>query len=284
MVGSLTHISANAVVPDQLLPYVAAVSGLETRIIGDCALHYGDGQGVLVAYPLHDAFDVEAAEAAVRLACELPDLERITVLGAARPLCAPDRAVSAEDAYWQMDLPATGPASKLANILRRARTEVEVVQTAGKDAWTNAHQALAKDFCKAKGSALDAGAIYLFQHLGAYLAGSHDARLFSALRQDGSLAALAIGDFTALGTAFYMFAFRRQDAPPGASDLLLDALSREAEARGHARLNLGLGINPGVEFFKKKWGASRFLPYIETSWELTSQRRKGGWLRRIFGA
>ena len=38
-------------------------------------------------------------------------------------------------------------------------------------------------------------------------------------------------------------------------------------------LNLGLGINPGVAFFKRKWNARPWLPYVETSWEFPARGR-----------
>lgn len=286
MVDDLARVSAAAVVPDQILPYVAAVSGLETCLIGNCALHSGAGQGVLVAYPLHDPLDAAGAEEAVKLACKLPGLERITVLAANRPLCAPSHAVTSTDSYWQIQLPPRKMPAKLANMLRRARSEIAIDNGSGKGSWTRAHARLVAEFCRRKQDYLDAGTVYLFQQLGAYLDGNPDARLFSAWRRDGSLAGLAIGDYTSLATAFYMFAFRHDNAPPGTSDLLLEAVIREGANLGHSRVNLGLGINPGIEFFKKKWGATSFLAYTETSWNIPKAMRpeKKSWFRRLFGS
>ncbi|HSR11508.1 MAG TPA: hypothetical protein VLS90_08665, partial [Thermodesulfobacteriota bacterium] len=60
--------------------------------------------------------------------------------------------------------------------------------------------------------------------------------------------------------AFYLFNFRSKPAPaPGTSDLLLETLVEETRARGKSFVNLGLGINNGVAFFKKKWGGTPFL-------------------------
>ncbi len=44
------------------------------------------------------------------------------------------------------------------------------------------------------------------------------------------------------------------------------------------RMNLGLGVNPGIRRFKEKWGAGRCLPYVETSWETGS----AGFFARLF--
>jgi hypothetical protein len=48
---------------------------------------------------------------------------------------------------------------------------------------------------------------------------------------------------------------------PGASDLLLSEVIQQAKTEGKKYMNLGLGINSGVTFFKKKWGGAVFLPY-----------------------
>lgn len=280
----MAHLSANAVVPDQLVPYVAAVSGLETELVNGCALHHAAGHAVLVAYPEHDPFDHAAAARAVELAQGFPGLEKLTVLSARRPVCVPDYAATIKDMYWQIGLPDYNKSSKLANMLRRAQRDLEISKTGGKGAWTSEHKNLQAQFCKRKSESLDAGSVYLFERLGAYLDAAPEAVLFTARRRDSSLAGLAIGDFTALGTAFYMFAFRSADAPPGTADLLLHAIVEEARQRGHIRVNLGLGINAGIEFFKRKWGASQFLPYVETSWQPGKAAAKDGkgWFRRIF--
>ena len=48
---------------------------------------------------------------------------------------------------------------------------------------------------------------------------------------------------------------------PGASDLLLSEVIQQAKTERKKYINLGLGINTGVTFFKKKWGGVAFLPY-----------------------
>jgi hypothetical protein len=35
-----------------------------------------------------------------------------------------------------------------------------------------------------------------------------------------------------------------------------------AQAEGKRYVNLGLGVNAGITFFKTKWGAAPFLKYI----------------------
>lgn len=282
----LAHITAGALTPDQLLPYVHAVSGLESRLCGGCALHHGGGQAVLVAYPPGKPDDTGAVDAAVAEALALPGLERLTVIAAARPSAAPEHAESAEDAYWSLPLPLAVPqgraGQKIRNLLRRAGRETTIGQSGGAGVWTDEHAALAEAFIARKGPDVDAGSSYIFRRLGDYLAQAQDARLFSARDAAGRLVACAIGDYSSFSTAFYMFAFRSPEAPPGTADALLAALAAEGAERGHTLLNLGLGMGAGVRFFKKKWGALPHLPCVETSWSPQPEKRRG-WLARIFG-
>jgi hypothetical protein len=48
---------------------------------------------------------------------------------------------------------------------------------------------------------------------------------------------------------------------PGASDLLVSEMIKQAKIERKKFINLGLGINSGVTFFKKKWGGVVFLSY-----------------------
>ena len=55
----LARVTAEAVIPEQLLPYVRAVSGAEPRLMGDCVGLASESKLVLVGYPLHDPRDYE---------------------------------------------------------------------------------------------------------------------------------------------------------------------------------------------------------------------------------
>lgn len=271
-------ISARAVIPDQLLEYVAGVSGLDSEMIDDCVLHHGDGQGVLVAYPLHDPLDYEASRVAMQKARSLSWIENLTVLA---PIALPGlNEVARRDTWWQLPIPTGKPGQKLRNMLKRAGREVKILKGTGIDTWQPEHDSLVAAFCERRKNSLDDGLRYIYAHLTEYLKIARHALLFSARDVQGKLAAFAIGDYSAMGTAFYMFAFRDEGAPPGTADLLLAEILREAGERGCIRVNLGLGIDKGIEFFKKKWGATEYLPYVE--FELAKPAKSGFW-RRLLG-
>jgi hypothetical protein len=259
----LSRVTAGAMVPEQVVAYVRAVAGSTPLMLGTCVGYASEGEAVLVGYPLHDPLDLSAMAAAVDEALALPGLRRLTVVGPALPPQAPPRCAPSADEYFGLPIPAPAPAPKLRSLLRRAGRELGVER--GRELGAE-HLALIRRTLETRG--LAAGTRHIFERLPRYLESSPGSLALSARRADGRLAAFAVGEYAALGTAFFMFCFRDpQAAVPGSADLLLSGLLAEAHARGQARMNLGLGISPGIRFFKRKWGAEPFLPCIETSWD-----------------
>jgi len=264
--GQFAGVTAQAQTPEQVIPYVCAVSDLKPRMLGPCLGYEREGEVVLVGYPLHDPKDTGAMAEAVSLALRLPGLRRITVIGPARPPQAPKSAAIEEDWYYSLPVPASPPGQKTRNLLRRAGREL-TVERGG--AWGEDHAALVQRYLNER--SLAAGIRHIYKRLPRYLAESSSSLLVSARLADGRLAALSVGEYASLATAFYMFSFRDPGiAPPGATDLLLAQLLEEASERGHTKMNLGLAVNEGIGFFKRKWGAVPFLPYVQATWELAS--------------
>lgn len=258
----LARVTAEAAVPEQLLPYVRAVSKAEPTLVGDCVALASEGQLVLIGYPLHNPLDTEAMVEAVAEALKHRGLCRLTVIGPARPPQAPAGIPTTEDCYYSLPVPPSAPTQKLRNLIRRAGREliIERGRQCGGD-----HLALVQRYLDERD--LAAGTCRIFRRLPLYLAASPGSLVLSGRLADGRLAAFVVGDFSALRTAFFMFCFRDAGlAPPGSTDFLVAGLLEEARRRGQTLMNLGLGINDGVAFFKRKWGAVPFLPYVEVSW------------------
>ena len=264
--GQFAGVTAQAETPEQVIPYVCAVSELKPRMMGHCVAYEREGEVVLVGYPLHDPKDTGAMAEAVGLALRLPGLRRITVIGPVRPPKAPESATTEEDWYYSLPVPAPPPGQKLRNLLRRAGRDLTVES---RGSWGEDHTALVRRYLD--GRPLAAGTRQIYTNIPRYLAESSGSLLVSARLTDGRLAAFSVGEYAGLATAFYMFCFRDPGvAPPGATDLLLARLLEEASERGHSQMNLGLGVNEGIGFFKRKWGAVAFLPYVQTTWRITS--------------
>ena len=268
------HFASQAIIPEQVPVYVETVSGSKAIVCGSCIAYENETGLTLIGYPLHDPSDAEAVDEAVGEACRLPVLAKggcLTVLCAARPRATPLYAACAEDNWWGLSLPLPRARQKIRHMLRRAEQAVSIAQSRrGFDA---AHQKLVD--MQIRSRPLAPGTRFIYSRLPQYLAGSPQAVLFSAYsRENGELAACAVGEYVSLHTAFYQFAFRAPNAPCGTADLLLSALLREAEARGHTRCNLGLGINSGISFFKGKWQAKILLSCQEYRW---TPRTKAWW-------
>jgi hypothetical protein len=260
----LDRVTAEAVVPEQVVAYVGAVAGSRPMMLGACVAYAGEGTLVLVGYPLHDPRDEAAMGAAVQEALRLPGLLRLTVVGPARPPQAPRAVRIVEDDYYALPVPAPPPDQKLRNLLRRAGRELALDGARHLD---DDHLAIVRRYLDER--PLNAGTRRIYRQMAGYVEASAGSRVVSARRADGRLAAFAVGEFASLATAFFMFCFRNPDlAPPGSADLVLSGLLEEALQRGHSRINLGLGVNPGIRFFKRKWGAEPFLPYVEATWEV----------------
>jgi hypothetical protein len=102
----------------------------------------------------------------------------------------------------------------------------------------------------------------LYRSIPHYLASVPTALALTARGLGGGIVAFDIAEFGTRDYAFYMFNFRsREQHVPGASDLLLYEIMEKARTQGKKFLNMGLGINDGVSFFKRKWGAQPFLSY-----------------------
>jgi len=259
----LTRVTADAVVPEQVVAYVSAVAGSRPRMVGPCIGYDSEGEFVLVGYPLHDPRDEGAMAEAVEQALQIPGLRRLTVIGPARPASAPAGSRVEEDWYYALPVPPPEPAQKLRNLLQRASRELAVERGSP---WGEDHLNLVQRYLDER--PLAPGTRHIFARLSSYLAASPGSLLFSARLADGRLAAFAVGEFASLHTALFMFCFRDvRLAPPGSSDLLLSELLEEAGRRGHKRMNLGLGVNEGIRFFKRKWGAVDFLPFVQVTWE-----------------
>ena len=145
--ASLAHITAEAVVPEQLVHYVRAVSGRRAVLCRGWVAYIHDGHAVLVAYPpegngetavdLRPALEdlrlgirpIEAGGGSLtpgRASSREPGCSRVTVLAPFRPAEAPDNAFEKSDSYWQLPVPAPAPGAKLRNMLVRAGRELRL--------------------------------------------------------------------------------------------------------------------------------------------------------------
>jgi hypothetical protein len=180
----------------------------------------------------------------------------VSILAPALPTALQASEPLAEDKYYRLELIPLRVPKKVRNMLTRARREVRV--SIGE--FHREHQRLVHDFMKSH--SLSGAVQCIFQRVHEYTK-YNDALVFDARTPRGELVAFNIADFGAREYAFYMFNFRSQKHHiPGVCDLLLAYVIADARTKGKHYINLGLGIDPGIAFFKKKWGATPFLKHV----------------------
>jgi hypothetical protein len=249
-------IRERAYLPEHVLSYGASVSALEPFLTeGYLYFSRKGGSLVFIGYSLNQAQGSQKMEEVLRTVVDARHPADVAILAPSVP--SDYGPPIGKDHYYTLDLAELKITSKVANMVRRASQGLKISQ--GRNL-TPDHLALIRDFCESRQINRDTRTI--FQQIPAYLEASPAAVVFTARDCNGNLAAFDVADFWATHCAFYMFNFRSYRHPlPGASDLLLHDVIAESISRGKSRVNLGLGINAGVTFFKTKWGACRFLPH-----------------------
>ncbi len=251
------YIIKYAYVPEHLIGYVRAVSEVEPFLLEDYLCYYLKKNLIFIGYPLKEPFEERIAKKVLNSAIERFKPEHVTII-APEILRSKEKCHrSGSDYYWRLDLTKLHISGKLRNTIGRAFRELYVEK---KQEITNEHTELISEFLSSH--TLEDFTRYICEKIPNYISSARTAWVFSARDKKGRLIAFDIADFGSQNYAFYMFNFMsRRHYVPGVSDLLLYEIINVAQGEGKSFINLGLGINEGVTFFKKKWGGIPFLRY-----------------------
>jgi hypothetical protein len=251
------YIERYAYVPEHIPQYVTPISQSEPHLFGDFLVYAKKGHFILVGYPLSEAFEEKRLEKALEDAIKRLNPESISLIAPAIPPSLRQGPHPPLDHYYCLDLSTLSISQKLRNMLRRAGRVLLVGMNRDFD---QEHTKIVEEFLTSR--PVDEATRFILRRIGDYLFSSNTASIFEARTGDGRLVAFDIAEFKPRDYAVYMFNFRSQTHYiPGASDLLLSAVMKHAIMGGKKYINLGLGINPGVTFFKEKWGGAAFLPH-----------------------
>lgn len=250
------YITKHAYVPEHLPDYVSAISGTEPFLFADFVVHVGANRLIFVGYPLGENWNETKFLQALDRAKTHFEPSMISIIAPELPSSLTEYTSSPPDDYYRLKLAQLVVPKKTRNMLRRAQREVHI----GIGEFTREHKGLIKAFLRQH--QFDDATRFIFQRVYEYVK-CDQAYIFDARNSRGNLVAFDVAEFGAQDYAFYMFNFRSSKYNiPGVSDLLLAQIVDHAQKQGKAHLNLGLGINSGVTFFKKKWGAVPFLKHI----------------------
>jgi hypothetical protein len=251
------YIEEKAYLPEHLPQYVSAISKTEPFLFDDYIVHAKRNLFIFVGYPLKEPFIEKQMEKVFEDAIKRFKPRSVALIAPAIPSYVNGRDHPPSDHYYRLELSALSIPQKLRNMLTRASRELSLEKTRR---FGREHKKLVENFLKAH--PVEEGAQVIFKRIDKYLSSSTTAWVFDARGRKGELVAFDVAEFKARDYAIYMFNFT-SDAlyVPGASDLLLSEVIQEAKKEKKKFVNLGLGINAGVTFFKKKWGGAAFLPY-----------------------
>lgn len=252
-----TYIEEYAYLPEHLIPYVTAVSRREPFLLEDFLVYMGDNHLLFVGYPLKEPFAEKKMKTVLEEAIRLFSPQEIALIAPSISSGIGKGSHGPSDHYYRLDLSTFSIPQKIRNMLKRARQELTVkrVRAFGAD-----HRQLVDDFLRTR--LLDEATAWIFKKIPDYVFSVPTAWLFEARNRAGELIAFDVAEFGAKYWAMYMFNFTAANRHiTGASDLLLSEIINQARAEKKSKINLGLGINPGVTFFKTKWGGGPFVPY-----------------------
>jgi hypothetical protein len=251
------YIEDYAYVPEHIPHYVTAISQTEPFLYGDFLAYARKGHLIFIGYPLKEPFEEKRMGRVLEDTVNRLKPESISLIAPSIPSSLNDCVHPPSDHYYRLELSALSISQKLRNMLSRAGQELSVEKNRNFD---EEHRKMIVDFLKTH--PMDEATQFIFERIGDYFSSSTTVWIFDARNKRGKLVAFDVAEFKPKDYTLYMFNFS-SDAlyVPGASDLLLSEVIQQAKTAGKRFINLGLGINPGVTFFKKKWGGVVFLPY-----------------------
>jgi len=251
------YISGHAYIPEHIPHYVTAISQTEPFLFGDFLVYAKKDHFTLVGYPLKEPFEEKRMRSVLEDAIKRFHPESVSLIAPSVPSSINDCIHPPSDHYYRLDLSSLSISQKLRNMLSRASRELFVKKNKDFD---EEHRRIVGDFLNIR--PVDEATRFIFKRIGDYLSSSPTAWVFDARNNRGELVAFDVAEFIPMDYILYMFNFSSEALyVPGASDLLLFEVIQQAKTERRKYINLGLGINTGVTFFKKKWGGVPFLPY-----------------------
>jgi len=267
-----------AYVPEHIVSLMVAISQAEAFLIEDRLSFVKDNWLIVVGYPLDRKFPQDRCEEIVKLNLEKFQPETLWFIGSQVPTSILESCTEREsDQYYQLDLAGLSVSQKVRNMIHRAERQVKVEKRKTLD---EGHRKLVLEFLTVH--PVGQQTRFIFERIPDYISSSATAWVYDARNEKGELVAFDVAEMGPKHYAFYMFNFTSHyRVVPGASDLLLWEIILQAKREDKHYINLGLGINPGVTFFKEKWGGKPFLPYSFVSYAPAGEGRWDGLLQKL---
>ena len=245
----------HACVPEHVPAYVTAVSGAEPFFSSGYLYYVKADRLTFVGYPLGETPDATRLKETMNRAIRERKPAQLAVIADHTPSLSMKAIAQEEDDYFRITLLNWNMPQKVRNMVHRSAQEVKLVE---ENSLGEEHRSLIALFLEEHRTSDTMR--FIFERIPEYVTCSPTAKVFSARDRENRMVAFAVAELGARDYVFYMFNFRNPErSVPGVSDLLLHEIVNKAGALGKAHVNLGLGVNRGIRFFKEKWGGLPFL-------------------------
>jgi len=262
-----SFIRTHAYVPEHIVEYGEAISGGEPYLFDNFLCYVRGSTLIVVGYPLKEVFIKRKVQKIIDSMIKRFKAQRLAVIAPEDVVYGRKWIEHNSDHYYRYELVEGRIPSKVRNMINRSHKELIVSEC---KELTDEHRELIRAFLESH--RLQEDVKYIYKRIPFYLAHSSSAIILNARNKEGVLIAFDIVDCGSQDYVFYMFnVTNEKHRIPGSSDLLLYTIVQRAKRDGYRFVNLGLGINRGVTFFKEKWGGEPFLTYEYYLYNLTQE-------------
>lgn len=265
----LSFVYQNAYIPEHLTEYVCSISEAEPYLF-EGYLYYLRGEHIIfIGYPLSKEFKEAEATDILLETVEKYKIKSVAVISPKNLKFNGKIIIENSDSYYLLEVSKFSLTGKLKNSVKRASKEL-TIEVSKK--FTPYHSSIIEEYVNTK--KFDEYTTHIFQKIPRYIKTSKTSLLLNAKKNNNnSLVGFNILDLGSKNYAFYMFNFiSRKSYTPGVSDLLMYEMTEIAKKERKDFINLGLGVNQGVLFFKKKWGGKFFLSYQFTYQKIAEEQ------------
>lgn len=253
-----TDVLRRAYVPEHIVSLMTLVSQGEPFLLEDHLGFVKDNWLILVGYPLDGRFSQDRCESLLNQAVAAYRPEVLWFIGPEIPSSFRDTCRERQsDQYYSLDIGQMQVKPALRRAVDKA-SETLVVERGR--AISGEHQALISELLMRE--QLPDRVQELYRAMPRYVGRSATAWTIDARDRRGKLCAFSVIDLGAEQfSAYILGAHSKKNYVPHASDLLFREMIRLTVEAGKGTMNLGLGVNEGLQRFKKKWCGAPFLRY-----------------------
>lgn len=256
-----TYILTRAYVPEHIVSLMALISKGDPFLINDHLGFVKDNWLILVGYPLDGNFSQQRCEGILKQAVDTFRPELLWFIGPECPSSLIDFCTESTerqtDQYFTLDIEQTPIKPSLQRAACKASEKLIIERGRSME---KEHETLVSELLERQ--KLPDRVRELYRAMPGCVGHSSSAWILNARDKAGRLCAFMVVDLGAKNfSAYILGSHSKKHYVPHASDLLFLEMIHLTREQGKSSINLGLGVNEGIQRFKKKWGGKPFLRY-----------------------